>query len=779
MNKGMKREYGKGPIYWRSLALILFIACLPALLIGIGIYTFGSQSIVSELNDTHQAQVSQSIERLDEKLAELEQFAAKLAFRQEFNESLEKMNFSEQFLQTRYFFRSLSLLKADNPLIYDVGFYVSGSEKLLSDQWGVRSAADPETLALIRPWFESRRQIIWSETMPKWSPKDSPMKGIVTKRYAEGSDRAYGAFLVYLNQSSLNQLIQRLGTRGGSAFIINGSGNVLAANEKSDPALQKEMIRRMQTDRAEKRTFVYRWEGEKYSVSVDRLYRLGEEWIYISATPLSQITKSVTTMSRVIVIISASGLVLALALSWFASRRIYDPIRRVAELFLPGKDVEEASRLNEFSLIERQWRTHLQEREQLDQRLRESLPMLREGFLLQLLYGRLYPTTNDEMIEKLRQYGWNIEGKRYALLVAGLYGNDASHIRMMDHEDQLIEYAASNVISELCEPEAEYSHMINFQNATIGVVLVFDGEVPAAHTKSKLLALAGNIACTISGMLKRNTAVAVSKTTDTVLDLPGLFEETAGILRLRDPNNQAVVLDVEYMMPAVGRYSEFPLELEQDIIHSMRLGFEEAAVTGVHRFVDALLQKPNTQMHVQQGMLKLLGSAYDATLRSGMNPDIVYGGAHLYEELLSARHPDEMAAWFARSVIVPFTRAVSAAMDPELWRIVERVAECVNDELTTDVSLDMYADRFQISPFKLSRAFKQVKGVNFIDYLTVLRIEKCKELLLVSDMKINDIAETLRYRPSYLIRLFKKNTGMTPGQYREKHALNEEASQIP
>lgn len=46
-------------------------------------------------------------------------------------------------------------------------------------------------------------------------------------------------------------------------------------------------------------------------------------------------------------------------------------------------------------------------------------------------------------------------------------------------------------------------------------------------------------------------------------------------------------------------------------------------------------------------------------------------------------------------------------------------------------------------------------------------MEKAKELLRDTDLKVNEIAAEVGYQPSYLIRVFKKNTGVTPGQYRE------------
>jgi YesN/AraC family two-component response regulator len=72
-----------------------------------------------------------------------------------------------------------------------------------------------------------------------------------------------------------------------------------------------------------------------------------------------------------------------------------------------------------------------------------------------------------------------------------------------------------------------------------------------------------------------------------------------------------------------------------------------------------------------------------------------------------------------------------------------------------------------MNPTILSKVFKDITGWNFIDYLTNIRIEKAKDLLMETDMKINCIAEKIGYKHSYFNRLFKKHEGVTPSHFRE------------
>jgi len=96
------------------------------------------------------------------------------------------------------------------------------------------------------------------------------------------------------------------------------------------------------------------------------------------------------------------------------------------------------------------------------------------------------------------------------------------------------------------------------------------------------------------------------------------------------------------------------------------------------------------------------------------------------------------------------------------------------------VTLEEVAEYVNISPFYLSKIFKKHTGVNFIEYLTNLKIEKAKELLEYTDMPVINIAIELSFNePNYFARVFRKTAGMTPSKYREaKRRKSSGASRI-
>ncbi len=88
-----------------------------------------------------------------------------------------------------------------------------------------------------------------------------------------------------------------------------------------------------------------------------------------------------------------------------------------------------------------------------------------------------------------------------------------------------------------------------------------------------------------------------------------------------------------------------------------------------------------------------------------------------------------------------------------------------------NISLISVAKHVGMSAAHFSTVFSQTVGKTFINYLTSLRMEKAKELLAHTDMKLSVIAMEIGYNePNYFSHVFKKNEGITPKEYRSRSA---------
>ncbi|MCR4622898.1 MAG: AraC family transcriptional regulator [Clostridiales bacterium] len=85
------------------------------------------------------------------------------------------------------------------------------------------------------------------------------------------------------------------------------------------------------------------------------------------------------------------------------------------------------------------------------------------------------------------------------------------------------------------------------------------------------------------------------------------------------------------------------------------------------------------------------------------------------------------------------------------------------------ISLSSVADQFDMNQTYLSELFKRETKTNFSNYLSQLRIEKAKDMLLNSTMSIAEVSQEVGYNSlSYFIKTFKKYVDMTPGQFRNQ-----------
>ncbi len=105
------------------------------------------------------------------------------------------------------------------------------------------------------------------------------------------------------------------------------------------------------------------------------------------------------------------------------------------------------------------------------------------------------------------------------------------------------------------------------------------------------------------------------------------------------------------------------------------------------------------------------------------------------------------------------------------WEIekLSIVENYLNQNYTNTVSLDTLSKIACMSHNKLTNTFKQVYNSTITEYIQSLRINKAKELLICSDIKIGEISNKVGYKlHGSFSEMFKQATGFTPKEYRKK-----------
>lgn len=111
-------------------------------------------------------------------------------------------------------------------------------------------------------------------------------------------------------------------------------------------------------------------------------------------------------------------------------------------------------------------------------------------------------------------------------------------------------------------------------------------------------------------------------------------------------------------------------------------------------------------------------------------------------------------------------RTTEETMEQE-ERVITGITRYMQKHLSEDISLAVLAEEFHMNAQYISQLFKNEIGVGFLAYLTNIRMEKAKKLLLATSLSIAEVAEQSGYGDYRVFtKAFKKAEGITPSQYR-------------
>lgn len=152
---------------------------------------------------------------------------------------------------------------------------------------------------------------------------------------------------------------------------------------------------------------------------------------------------------------------------------------------------------------------------------------------------------------------------------------------------------------------------------------------------------------------------------------------------------------------------------------------------------------------------------------AGLDVDKLLNYQDPYKRIFEMRSTPEILTWFEH---VTFTlhnsmNELSAHKDNHMLSAIKQVIRSNLDN--PDLSLNMVSQQIGITPTYLSALFAREVGKGFNEHITGLRVEKAKQLLLGTTMKVGDIAQACGFRTaSYFIRVFRKYSGSSPAAFR-------------
>lgn len=215
---------------------------------------------------------------------------------------------------------------------------------------------------------------------------------------------------------------------------------------------------------------------------------------------------------------------------------------------------------------------------------------------------------------------------------------------------------------------------------------------------------------------------------------------------------------------------EFPVEMEKSIFRYLEEGKEKECVQEMNDFFDWMLahyaeDMNNIRLKVLEYIIWGEKKAFEA---GAVNYGFSYRRDYL-DVAMACKNYEELRKWFLDKM-VNACRAIRDQKEERSNSAAKKAMLYIQENYSKDISLDDVSGLVNISPYYFSKIFKEETGENFIEYLTKIRIEKAKELLVKPDISIKEAGIRSGYTdPNYFSRIFKKQTDMTPSEYKTRY----------
>lgn len=219
--------------------------------------------------------------------------------------------------------------------------------------------------------------------------------------------------------------------------------------------------------------------------------------------------------------------------------------------------------------------------------------------------------------------------------------------------------------------------------------------------------------------------------------------------------------------------------IEQGDLLQLKKSIEEK----YHGKIGKLARDPVRQ--AQNLAIVIITLASRAAMRGGLDPEIAYSLSDSYIQKVEEFHTKKNLEQLMRHAEIQYTQMVHEILQRKknknfklyLKQKNPKIDECRNyivTHLNKKLTVKIIANKLEINPNYLSELFIHHEKISLTEFILQERIRVAKNLLLYSAYSCIDISEYLCFTSqSYFGQRFKKVTGMTPKEYRNKYGKKE------
>lgn len=220
---------------------------------------------------------------------------------------------------------------------------------------------------------------------------------------------------------------------------------------------------------------------------------------------------------------------------------------------------------------------------------------------------------------------------------------------------------------------------------------------------------------------------------------------------------------------------QYPLESEQELLGKVKIGDRTGAKEILNSILGTVLFHNPADLGVLKArLLELLSILSRSAVEGGVNIDVMLEKNLGYvNKVMRINNQEDLCAWIS-AALNEFIELVYTSQDARKITQIRPAINYIDANYDKPIALADIARASHLSVSRLSHIFREQMGITVIDYLTSVRIERAKQLLLATDQNCTEICFQVGYNnQSYFTRTFKGLVGMTPHQFRTRNQRRE------
>ncbi|TCN01095.1 AraC-like DNA-binding protein [Paenibacillus sp. BK033] len=493
-------------------------------------------------------------------------------------------------------------------------------------------------------------------------------------------------------------------------------------------------------------------------------------WIFESGLQAGHLMSWVSVVSYVWVIIAVLTFGAAIVYIIWVTRRNYKPIRlmmnRIQALHLRGSDGT-AVKLDDLTMIDRALENLIVQSRDHEKEQRESVVLQRRQLFNELISGQ----RSDQLMERLRRLKLLPDKGRFAVMVVKLNKYEEFQADNTLHEQNVLKFALGNVMQELANNEGlqgwgEWS-------ASDRITFVFASAEGAAVTEmlNQLRRTAIVAREWVEGHLRFNLSLGIGSIVEDWNGIGGSYRKALNGMEYQFAIGRDAVTfsgDIpqdqprgmfNYTQQCTNCVQEFRLTNEgwRDTFEQLFKHFE----TDVMKDED-ILSLIQLFLQMLSRELKELSDTLNECLDEARIAEVLAG-------LRGAATLGEMKEQLSDYLVQVYDTYVAMSQTKGYKTMITEIRAYIQENFADpDLSLKHLSDKFEISGKYASHLFKLEYDMKFVDFLVQLRMQQAERLLAETDETVQNIALQVGYANSITFgRVFKRLTGVTPGEFRK------------